>query len=140
MRSLRGKIKGKNTVFITDQGNRFHYDLNCGGIKRTIYMIRLSEVGNRKNAVDAKLRRMQEDYGKMLQNTLILGFFRYLHFRITEIENKYIFLLTGGIIGLLFHLYSMELSIIEILLGMGIGMMILFLGYGQVEVSGVQME
>lgn len=39
------KIKGKNTVFITDQGNRFHYDLNCGGIKRTIYMIRLSEVG-----------------------------------------------------------------------------------------------
>lgn len=76
----------------------------------------------------------------MLQNTLILGFFRYLHFRITEIKNKYIFLLTGGIIGLLFHLYSMELSIIEILLGMGIGMMILFLGYGQVEVSGVQME
>ena len=42
------KIKEKNTVFITDQGNRFHYDLNCGGIKRTIYMIRLSEVGNRK--------------------------------------------------------------------------------------------
>lgn len=80
------KNKRKNTVFITDQGNRFHYDLNCGGIKRTIYMIRLSEVGNRKNAVDAKLRRMQEDYGKMLQNTLILGFFRYLHFRITEIE------------------------------------------------------
>ena len=38
------------------------------------------------------------------------------------------FLLTGGIIGLLFHLYSMELSIIEILLGMGIGMMILFFG------------
>ena len=36
------KVKGKNTVFITDQGNRFHYDLNCGGIKRTIYMIRLS--------------------------------------------------------------------------------------------------
>lgn len=49
MRSLQQeKIKEKNTVFITDQGNRFHYDLNCGGIKRTIYMIRLSEVGNRK--------------------------------------------------------------------------------------------
>ena len=141
MRSLRGKIKGKNTVFITDQGNRFHYDLNCGGIKRTIYMIRLSEVGNRKNAVDAKLRRMQEDYGKMLQNTLILGFFSISAFQ--DYRNRKIniyFLLTGGIIGLLFHLYSMELSIIEILLGMGIGMMILFLGYGQVEVSGVQME
>ena len=38
----------QDTVFITDQGNRFHYDLNCSGIKRTIYMIRLSEVGNRK--------------------------------------------------------------------------------------------
>lgn len=104
-------------------------------------MIRLSEVGNRKNAVDAKLRRMQEDYGKMLQNTLILGFFSISAFQ--DYRNRKIniyFLLTGGIIGLLFHLYSMELSIIEILLGMGIGMMILFLGYGQVEVSGVQME
>lgn len=47
-KSARKKIKEKNTVFITDQGNRFHYDLNCGGIKRTIYMIRLSEVRNRK--------------------------------------------------------------------------------------------
>lgn len=75
----------------------------------------------------------------MLQNTLILGFFSISAFQ--DYRNRKIniyFLLTGGIIGLLFHLYSMELSIIEILLGMGIGMMILFLGYGQVEVSGVQ--
>ena len=42
------KSKVGDTVFITDQGNRFHYDLNCSGIKRTIYMVRLSEVGNRK--------------------------------------------------------------------------------------------
>ncbi len=65
----------------------------------------------------------------MLQNTLILGFFSISAFQ--DYRNRKIniyFLLTGGIIGLLFHLYSMELSIIEILLGMGIGMMILFLG------------
>ena len=63
----------------------------------------------------------------MLQNTLILGFFSISAFQ--DYRNRKIniyFLLTGGIIGLLFHLYSMELSIIEILLGMGIGMMILF--------------
>ena len=65
----------------------------------------------------------------MLQNTLILGFFSISAFQ--DYRNRKIniyFLLTGGIIGLLFHLYSMELSIIEILLGMGIGMMILFFG------------
>lgn len=66
----------------------------------------------------------------MLQNTLILGFFSisaYQDYRNRKI-NIY-FLLTEGIIGLLFHLYSMELSIIEILLGMGIGMTFLFLGF-----------
>ena len=66
----------------------------------------------------------------MLQNTLILGFFSISAFQ--DYRNRKIniyFLLTGGIIGLLFHLYSMELSIIEILLGMGIGMMILFFGF-----------
>lgn len=47
-------IKRKSTVFITDQGNRFHYDLSCSGIKRTIYMIRLSEVGNRKKCSRCK--------------------------------------------------------------------------------------
>lgn len=35
-------------VYITNQGNRYHNDLNCSGIKRTIYMIRLSDVGERK--------------------------------------------------------------------------------------------
>lgn len=35
-------------VYITNQGNRYHNDLNCSGIKRTIYMIRLSDVGERR--------------------------------------------------------------------------------------------
>ena len=66
----------------------------------------------------------------MLQNTLMLGFFSisaYQDYRKRKI-NVY-FLLTGGIIGLLFHLYSMEFDIIEILFGMGIGIMILLYGF-----------
>ncbi len=66
----------------------------------------------------------------MLQNTLVLGFFSisaYQDFRNKKI-NIY-FLLTGAIIGLLFHLYSMEFDIIEILFGMGIGIMILLCGF-----------
>lgn len=66
----------------------------------------------------------------MLQNTLMLGFFSisaYQDYRKRKI-NVY-FLLTGGIIGLLFHLYSMEFGIIEILFGMGIGITILLYGF-----------
>lgn len=35
-------------VYITNQGDCYHTDLNCSGIKRTIFMIRLSEVGGRR--------------------------------------------------------------------------------------------
>lgn len=41
------KNSGQSVVYITNQGNRYHYDLQCSGIKRTITMIKLSEVGNR---------------------------------------------------------------------------------------------
>ena len=43
------KVNNKwNHVYITNQGDRFHYDLNCGGIKRTVSKIRLTEAGGRK--------------------------------------------------------------------------------------------
>ncbi|MCD7725224.1 MAG: hypothetical protein LUI12_06685 [Clostridiales bacterium] len=34
-------------VYITSQGNRFHMQLNCSGLKRTIYTVPLSQVGGR---------------------------------------------------------------------------------------------
>lgn len=41
-----GKEAG-GMVYVTDYGDRYHGSLSCGGLKRTIYMVQISEVGGR---------------------------------------------------------------------------------------------
>ncbi len=36
------------SVYLTDQGNRYHTNLQCNGLKRTIYTIPISETGGRR--------------------------------------------------------------------------------------------
>ncbi|MCR5210176.1 MAG: hypothetical protein K6C99_08195 [Lachnospiraceae bacterium] len=43
-----GSGKACGEYFITDDGDRYHTDINCPGLKRTIYEIPLSEVGDRR--------------------------------------------------------------------------------------------
>ena len=47
-RCATGENPNQNAnIFITNQGNAYHYKLQCSGLKRTVYRIRLSAVGDR---------------------------------------------------------------------------------------------
>lgn len=45
---LCGNGSGGGLLYITAQGTRYHTFLNCSGLKRTIYSIPLTQVGNRR--------------------------------------------------------------------------------------------
>ncbi len=38
---------GSKSIYITDQGDRYHAYISCPGLKRTIYVITAEEIGNR---------------------------------------------------------------------------------------------
>lgn len=42
------KKKSQETCYITPEGDRYHYDKKCQGLKRTIYEVKLSEVGKKR--------------------------------------------------------------------------------------------
>lgn len=37
-----------NTLFITEDGNKYHKGKSCSGLKRTVIAILISEIGNRR--------------------------------------------------------------------------------------------
>lgn len=42
-----GKVPAQGQVYITDYGDSYHSQLNCSGLKRTIYTVPLSQTGGR---------------------------------------------------------------------------------------------
>ena len=48
---------GNGTVYVTDYGVRYHSSLSCNGLKRTIYMVKLSQVGGRKACSKCGIRQ-----------------------------------------------------------------------------------
>lgn len=43
----KGQAMGR-TIYVTDEGDCYHYRMDCSGLKRTIYMIKKSEAGGKK--------------------------------------------------------------------------------------------
>ncbi|MDD3368620.1 MAG: pilus assembly protein [Lachnospiraceae bacterium] len=43
-----GSVQISQTIFITEEGNRYHNNILCSGLKRSVYAIPLSEVENRQ--------------------------------------------------------------------------------------------
>lgn len=56
-RCERCGASGSGTVYVTDYGERYHSSLSCSGLKRTIYMVKLSQTGGRRACSKCGARR-----------------------------------------------------------------------------------
>lgn len=50
-------VSGTDMVYVTDYGTRYHGSLACSGLKRTIYMVKRSQVGGRKECSKCGIRQ-----------------------------------------------------------------------------------
>ncbi len=46
-KACKNKKTSSQSVYITTYGESYHYDVNCEGLKRTVYCVPISEVGSR---------------------------------------------------------------------------------------------
>lgn len=96
------KINKFGRVYITNYGNKYHTDLNCAGIKRTIEMIRLSDVEERG------VFKMLEGI-RMIVLLVSLFLCAWIDWKTERVSVP--LLLLGGMTAVLLHLFAQEESV-----------------------------